>query len=48
MPGNVTACAMSLPKTLQRTVLSRATPLDIMTKLLTEGGTYVYPQEGGS
>jgi len=22
-------------------------PLDIMTKLLTEGGTYVYPQEGG-
>jgi hypothetical protein len=50
-PGNVTACAMSLPEDLaaHAKVLSESydVPLDIMTKLLTEGGTYVYPQEGG-
>ena len=50
-PGNVTACAMTLPEDLAAhvKVLSESydVPLDIMTKLLTEGGTYVYPQEGG-
>ena len=50
-PGNVTACAMTLPEDLaaHAKVLSESydVPLDIMTKLLTEGGTYVYPQEGG-
>ena len=50
-PGNVTACAMTLPEDLaaHAKVLSESydVPLDTMTKLLTEGGTYVYPQEGG-
>jgi len=50
-PGNVTACAMTLPEDLaaHAKVLSESydVPLDIMTRLLTEGGTYVYPQEGG-
>jgi hypothetical protein len=50
-PGNVTACAMTLPEDLaaHAKVLSESydVPLDFMTKLLTEGGTYVYPQEGG-
>ena len=50
-PGNVTACAMTLPEDLaaHAKVLSESydVPLDSMTKLLTEGGTYVYPQEGG-
>ncbi len=50
-PGNVTACAM----TLQEDVPSHAKvlaesydiPTDTMTKLLMEGGVYVYPQIGG-
>ena len=50
-PGNVTACAMTLPEDLaaHAKVLSESydVPLDTMTKLLTKGGTYVYPQEGG-
>lgn len=50
-PGNVTACAMTLPEGLavHAKVLSESydVPLDTMTELLTKGGTYVYPQEGG-
>ena len=50
-PGNVTACAMTLPEDLSAhaKVLSESydVPLDTMTKLLMEGGVYVYPQEGG-
>src|SRR5512145_1462542 len=50
-PGNVTACAMTLPEDLpaHAKVLSEsyAVPLDPMTRLLTEGGTHVYPQEHG-
>jgi hypothetical protein len=50
-PGNVTACAMTLPEDLpaHAKVLSESydVPLDTMTKLLMEGGSYVYPQEGG-
>jgi len=50
-PGNVTACAMTLPEDLaaHAKVLSESydVPLDFMMALLTEGGTYVYPQEGG-
>jgi len=50
-PGNVTACAMTLPEDLaaHAKVLSESydVPLDTMKTLLTEGGTYVYPQEGG-
>lgn len=50
-PGNVTACAMTFPEDLpaHAKVLSESyhVPLDEMTKLLTDGGVYVYPQEGG-
>jgi hypothetical protein len=50
-PGNVTACAMTLPEDLSAhaKVLCESydVPLDTMTKLLIEGGVYVYPQEGG-
>ena len=50
-PGNVTACAMTLPEDLaaHAKVLSESydVPLDTMKQLLTEGGTYVYSQEGG-
>ena len=50
-PGTVTACAMTLPEDLpaHAKVLSESydVPLDTMTKLLMEGGVYVYPQEGG-
>jgi hypothetical protein len=50
-PGNVTACAMTLPEDLaaHAKVLSESydVPPDTMSQLLTEGGTYVYPQEGG-
>ena len=50
-PGNVTACAMTLPEDLHghAKILSESydVPLDAMTRLLTEGGVYVYPQEGG-
>jgi hypothetical protein len=50
-PGNVTACAMTLPEDLpaHAKVLSESydVPLETMTKLLAEGGVYVYPQVGG-
>lgn len=50
-PGNVTACAMTQTEDLpgHAKVLSESydVPLETMTKLLTEGGVYVYPQEGG-
>ena len=50
-PGNVTACAMTLQEDLaaHAKVLSESydVPLGTMTKLLTEGGAYVYPQVGG-
>jgi hypothetical protein len=50
-PGNVTACAMTLPEDLaaHAKVLSESyeVPLDTMTTLLTKGGTFVFPQEGG-
>jgi len=50
-PGNVTACAMTLREDLpaHAKVLSESyeVPLEKMTKLLTEGGVYVYPQVGG-
>jgi hypothetical protein len=50
-PGNVTACAMTLSEDLpaHAKVLSESyeVPLDVMTRLLTESGTYVYPQEQG-
>jgi hypothetical protein len=50
-PGNVTVCAMTLPEDLaaHAKVLSESydVPPDIMRQLLAEGGTYVYPQEGG-
>jgi hypothetical protein len=50
-PGNVTACAMTLQEDLaaHAKVLSESyeVPLEKMTKLLTEGGVYVYPQIGG-
>ena len=50
-PGNVTACAMTFPEDLpaHAKVLSESyhVPLDEMIKLLTDGGVYVYPQEGG-
>jgi hypothetical protein len=43
-PGNVTVCAMTLKEDLaaHAKVLS-----EIMSRLLTEGGVYVYPQIGG-
>ncbi len=50
-PGNVTACAMTLPENLpvHANVLSESydIPLETMTGLLSEGGVYVYPQVGG-
>lgn len=50
-PGNVTACAMTLPEDVpgHAKILAESydVPLDTMMKLLTEGGVYVYPQEGG-
>ena len=50
-PGNVTACAMTLQEDLaaHAKVLSESyeVPLEKMTKLLTEGGVFVYPQVGG-
>jgi hypothetical protein len=50
-PGNVTVCAMTLAEDLagHAKILSQSydVPLDAMTKLLTEGGVYVYPQVGG-
>lgn len=50
-PGNVTACAMTLPEdaAAHAKILSESyeVPLEQMTYLLMEGGVYVYPQEGG-
>ena len=50
-PGNVTSCAMTFQEDLaaHAKVLSESyeVPLEKMTKLLTEGGVYVYPQVGG-
>lgn len=50
-PGNVTACAMTLPEDLpaHAKILSESydVPLERMNQLLAEGGVYVYPQEGG-
>jgi hypothetical protein len=50
-PGNVTACAMTLPEDLpaHAKVLSESydVPLDAMSRFLAEGGVYVYPHAGG-
>jgi hypothetical protein len=50
-PGNVTACAMTLTEDLSghAKILSESydVPLETMTKLLIDGGVYVYPQVGG-
>ncbi len=50
-PGNVTVCAMTLQEDLNAhaKVLSESyeVSLETMTKLLTEGGVYVYPQIAG-
>jgi hypothetical protein len=50
-PGNVTACAMTFREDLaaHTKILSESyeIPLEAMTKLLTEGGVYVYPKVGG-
>lgn len=50
-PGNVTVCAMTEPEDLpaHAKILSESydVPLETMTTLLTEGGTYVYPAVGG-
>lgn len=49
-PGNVTVCAMTEPEdvTTHALVLSESyeIPLDVMTKLLNEGGLYLYPEDG--
>ena len=50
-PGNVTVCAMTLLEDLSAHAKilpeSYDVPLQEMTALLTDGGTYVYPQVGG-
>jgi hypothetical protein len=50
-PGNVTVCAMTLAEDLpgHAKILSESyeVPLETMTQLLTTGGVYVYPHEGG-
>jgi hypothetical protein len=50
-PGNVTVCAMTLQEdvAVHAKVLSESygIPLEMMTKLLAEGGVYVYPQADG-
>lgn len=50
-PGNVTVCAMTEAEDLpaHAKILSESydVPLETMTILLTEGGTYVYPEVGG-
>jgi hypothetical protein len=50
-PGNVTVCAMTemedLPGHAKILAESYDVPLETMIRLLTEGGTYVYPQVGG-
>lgn len=49
-PGNVTVCAMTeredLPAHARILSESYEIPLETMTTLLSEGGTYVYPQDG--
>jgi hypothetical protein len=49
-PGNVTVCAMTEPEDISAhaRVLSESyeIPLDVMTRLLTDGGIYIYPQTG--
>lgn len=50
-PGNVTVCATTEAEDLSAhaKILSESyeVPLETMTRLLTEGGTYVYPEVGG-
>jgi len=50
-PGNVTVCAMTevedLPAHAKILAESYDVPLERMMTLLTEGGTYVYPEVGG-
>ena len=50
-PGNVTVCAMTLAEDqpVHARILSESydVPLETMSRLLAEGGSYVYPQEGG-
>ena len=50
-PGNVTVCAMTeaedLPAHAKILAESYDVPLERMVTLLTEGGTYVYPEVGG-
>lgn len=49
-PGNVTVCAMTLQEDVSAhaKVLSESyeVPFETMTKILAEGGVYVYPQVG--
>lgn len=49
-PGNVTVCAMTEPEDLpaHARVLAESygMPTDVVTKLLTDGGIYVYPGDG--
>jgi hypothetical protein len=49
-PGNVTVCAMTEPEDLSNhaRVLSESyeIPLDVMARLLTDGGIYIYPHTG--
>jgi hypothetical protein len=49
-PGNVWACAMTEPEdpVAHARVLSEsyAVPLDVMQRLLNDGGTYIHPREG--
>ncbi|MBX3329411.1 MAG: hypothetical protein KF722_03340 [Nitrospira sp.] len=50
-PGNVTVCAMTEPEDLpaHAKILAESyhVSFEMMTTLLTEGGTYVYPEVGG-
>ncbi len=50
-PGNVTVCAMTEKEdpAAHAKILAESygVPLEAMTRLLEEGGIYVYPQEGG-
>ena len=50
-PGNVTLCAMTLPEdeAAHAKILSESydIPLEVMTRLLREGGVYAYPEVGG-
>src|SRR5688500_4215514 len=49
-PGNVTVCAMTESEDISAhaRVLSESyeIPLEVMTRLLTDGGIYIYPQTG--